>query len=255
MKRDFILKSISFVFMLAVCEAAPAQGFLKKLGKTAKTVTSVASEVVESTPTSDQSDEDTVKATPIAWDSIPTYHAAKVYQTDESGNRLKNSDGTDIYKVLLVDQYGNIRSAEAVEAQHNRIKKQINAIWAKIGTGAASGAVSGLLSGKGLKGAAVGAGAGVAVGLMASIGNISNVKKERKNVKEQEKLIAAYQENFTDDGDLKNASVDPDKIEDLGLKSDNDLTMTAEKVKSELASESFKNADNSILDTLDGLDV
>ena len=66
-------------------------------------------------------------------------------------------------------------------------------------------------------------------------------------------MFAAYEKNFTEEGDLKDATVDPSKIEDLGLKEDNCLSMTAEDVKKELASASFNDASNSVLDDLDSI--
>ena len=98
-----------------------------------------------------------------------------------------------------------------------------------------------------------GAAGGALTGAFASLGNISNIKKERKSLKQQEKLLAAYAQNFTDEGTPIDASVDPDKIGDLELKSDNTLTMTAAEVKDELASSDFSNADNSIFDDLDSV--
>lgn len=254
MKKTMILKSLLLVVMMGVCGSASAQGFLKKVGKLAKSAAETTATVAQPlTSTANALAESADGKQTFSWDSIPVYHAQKVYEVDASGNKVKNADGTDKYKVLLVDQFGNKRSITAVKAQHERIKKQLGIIWKNVGVGAGIGAASQLLSGGGLKGAAVGAASGALTGAFASLGNISEVKKERKSLKEQEKLFAAYEKNFTEEGDLKDATVDPSKIEDLGLKEDNCLSMTAEDVKKELASASFNDASNSVLDDLDSI--
>ena len=254
MKKHVIIKSLLMVVMLCVCSGASAQGFLKKLGKAANKAADVTSTVTSSTQTVANGLTTNADGTQtFAWDSIPVYHAAKIYQVDASCAKMKNADGTDIYKVLLVDQFGNKRSASAVKAQHQRINKQIGIVLKNIGVGAGMGAASQLLSGGGLKNAAVGAASGALTGALASLGNISNIKNERKSLKQQEKLLAAYEKNFTEEGDLKNAEVDPSKIDDLGLKEDNSLSMTAADVKKELADASFNDASNSVLDDFDAI--
>lgn len=254
MKKQTILESLLLLVMMGLCSSVSAQGFLKKLSKGAKKAAETTTEVAQSTTsTANSLAESTDGTQTFSWDSIPVYHAAKVYQVDASGNKVKNADGTDKYKVILVDQFGNMRSLAAVKAQHQRIKKQIGIIWKNVGVGAGIGAATSLLSGGGLKEAAVGAAGGALTGAFASLGNISNIKKERSSLKAQEKLLAAYEKNFTEEGDLKNAKVDPSKIEDLGLKEDNSLSMTAEDVKKELADASFNDSSSSILDDLDSI--
>lgn len=258
MKKTIFVKALFVIALFSVCGSASAQGFLKKLGKAAKKMAENTTEVATTTDNSTPSLASALTTNAdgsqtFSWDSIPQYHAEKVYLTDEQGNKINNTDGTPSYRVFLVDQFGNKRSKSAVEAQHKRIKAQIGQIWAKVGTGAAAGALGGILGGGGLKGAVTGAAGGALTGVFASLGNISNIKKERKSLKQQEKLLEAYAKNFTDEGTPIDASVDPDKIGDLELKSDNTLTMTAAEVKEELASSDFSNADNSIFDDLDSV--
>lgn len=259
MRKNILFKTMLLLAMIMVANSnAQAQGFLKKLGNSVLSATKALSETSTTTDTNSStvsnsltSNADSTKT--LSWDSIPSYEAKKVYLTDDNGVRLKNEDGTDQYKILLVDQFGNIRSQEVVDAQHARIKKTINAIWTKIGVGAAAGALGGIMSGGSVTDAAVGAAGGAAVGAIASLGDMSNLKKMRKELKQQDKMLEEYKDNITDEGDLKDASVDPSKLKDLGLKEDNSLTMTASKVKEEFDSSSFKNADNSILDDLDNI--
>lgn len=253
MRKSVLLKAVFVMALVSVSGSASAQGFLKKLGKVAKqaTTTATTDDASSSTPIDELTSTSTEDVKTIAWDSIPNYKVVKINITDENNVPIKTAVGTDSFKILLSDQFGNLRSMEVVEAQHKQLKDQINAIWSKVGVGAASGALTGLVSGKGLKGAAIGAGAGAFTGVLASLGNISNVKKMRKDIKAQDKALEAYEQNITEEGDLKDASVDPTKIKDLGLdKDENNLSMTASKLKAELSSAEYNNADNAQLDQL-----
>ena len=156
--------------------------------------------------------------------------------TDENGNPVLLEDGTQDYRVLLVDQFGNKRSAQSVKAQIDIINQRVLAILAKVGLGAGIGALQ-----NGLSGAAVGAG----MGALASIDDISMAKKQKKSLKQQKILLAEYQKNFTEEGKPINAKVDPTKLEGLDLKEDNALSMTASDIKKELESEDFNSTDTS----------
>lgn len=156
--------------------------------------------------------------------------------TDENGNPVLLEDGTQDYRVLLVDQFGNKRSAQSVKAQIDIINQRVLAILAKVGLGAGIGALQ-----NGLSGAAVGAG----MGALASIDDISMAKKQKKSLKQQKILLAEYQKNFTEEGKPINAKVDPTKLEGLDLKEDNALSMTAADIKKELESEDFNSTDTS----------
>jgi gas vesicle protein len=175
---------------------------------------------------------------------IPVYTAKKVNVTDLKGNQLKNEDGTPITRVFLVDQFGNIRSAEAVKEQHKKINKAIGRILLKVGGGAALGVAGGLLASKGkASGGVIGGVAGAAAGLALSAKDIKQAKAQKKSLKQQEELIAKYQENFTSEGTPVNASVDVSKIEGLDIREG--VSMTAEALKTELQSESFNSSDES----------
>ena len=144
MKKTIFVKALFVIALFSVCGSASAQGFLKKLGKAAKKMAENTTEVATTTDNSTPSLASALTTNAdgsqtFSWDSIPQYHAEKVYLTDEQGNKINNTDGTPSYRVFLVDQFGNKRSKSAVEAQHKRIKTQIGQIWAKVGTGAVAG--------------------------------------------------------------------------------------------------------------------
>lgn len=211
-----------------------AQGFLKKLSKSAEQLTS----------STDTASTDTAAVKPLKWDKIPVYHAEKRVVTDAKGNPMKNEDGTPMIRVLLVDQFNNVRSPEAVKEQHKKINKAVGRILLKVGGGAALGVAGGLLAGKGkAKGALIGGAVGAAAGLALSAKDIKEAKAQKKSLKQQEELIAKYQENFTSEGTPINASVDVAKIE--GLDISEGVSMTAESLKNELSSESFNSSDDS----------
>ena len=64
---------------------------------------------------------------------VPVYHAEKIVKLDEAGNQMKNDDGTLQYRVFLVDQFGNIRSAEAVKKQQAKVRKLVATVVGKVG--------------------------------------------------------------------------------------------------------------------------
>ena len=251
MKTTTIVKVVTVTSILLVNNLSVNAQFFKKLGKaiekTAKTVESTAnaldevSKSADATPSTASSltDGGTAAASDsvsIAWDKIPVFSAKRVNMTDENGNPVLLEDGTQDYRVLLVDQFGNKRSAQSGKAQIDIINQRVLAILAKVGLGAGIGALQ-----NGLSGAAVGAG----MGALASIDDISMAKKQKKSLKQQKILLAEYQKNFTEEGKPINAKVDPTKLEGLDLKEDNALSMTAADIKKELESEDFNSTDTS----------
>lgn len=255
MKTTTIVKVVTVASLLFVSNQSANAQFFKKLGKaiekTAKTVESTAnaldevSKAADATPSTASSLTDSGTAASdsvsIAWDKIPVFSAKRVNMTDENGNPVLLEDGTQDYRVLLVDQFGNKRSAQSVKAQIDIINQRVLAILAKVGLGAGIGALQ-----NGLSGAAVGAG----MGALASIDDISMAKKQKKSLKQQKILLAEYQKNFTEEGKPINAKVDPTKLEGLDLKEDNALSMTAADIKKELESEDFNSTDTSAWDNI-----
>jgi hypothetical protein len=235
--RNLVFRLMAIIaFSVLTSNQVSAQGFLKKLKKTAESVVSTDSTKSEGT--------DTAEVKPLKWDKIPVYHAEKRVVTDAAGQPLKNDDGSPMVRVLLVDQNNNVRSAEAVNEQHKKINKAITRILLKVGAGAAVGVAGGLLASKGkASGGIIGGVAGAAAGLALSAKDIKAAKAQKKSLKEQEELIAKYQENFTSEGTPINASVNVDKID--GLEINEGVSMTAEALKKEVSSESFNSSDDS----------
>lgn len=215
MKNLFIKSMVVCAMMMSVNQVS-AQGFLKKLTKNLSKTTSTASDT--STNASSEA-SDTASVKPLKWDQIPVYHAEKRPVTSANGTVLTNDDGTPMYRVLLVDQFGNIRSAEAVKEQNKKINKAVGNILLKVGGGAA----------------------GAAAGLALSAKDIKAAKAQKKSLKQQEELLAKYQENFTSEGTPINASVDVTKIE--GLEITEGVSMTAESLKNTMESETFNSSD------------
>ena len=235
--KNLFVKSLAVLALMAMSTSqVSAQGFLKKLTKSAEKVTS-------STP-ADTASTDTAAVKPLKWDMIPVYHAEKRTVTGSDGKPLLNEDGTPMVRVLLVDQFNNVRSPEAVKEQHKKLNKAIGNILLKVGAGAAVGVAGGLLASKGKgSGALIGGAAGAVAGLALSAKDIKAAKAQKKSLKQQEELIAKYQANFTNEGTPINASVDVEKIE--GLEISEGVSMTAEALKTELESASFNSSDES----------
>jgi len=235
MKKN-VINFVAIVALLFLASSSvSAQGFLKKLTKKAEQLTSTSA---------DSANTDTASVKPLKWDKIPIYHAEKRAVTNADGTPMKNEDGTPMYRVLLVDQFNNVRSAEAVKEQHKKLNKAIGNILLKVGGGAALGVAGGLLASKGkASGGVIGGVAGAAAGLALSAKDIKQAKAQKKSLKQQEELIAKYQENFTSEGTPVNASVDVSKIEGLDIREG--VSMTAEALKTELQGESFNSSDDS----------
>jgi gas vesicle protein len=244
--KNLFFKCLAICALMAVC-ATPmsAQSFLKKLSKAADKVTSTDEQVTSTvSEVTGQSSDTAAAVKPLKWDNIPVYHVEKRVLTFEDGTPKKNSDGSPMVRVLLVDQFNNIRSAEAVNEQHKKLNKAITNILLKVGGGAAIGVAGGLLASKGkASGALIGGATGAAAGLVFSAKDIKAAKAQKKSLKQQEELIAKYQENFTSEGTPINASVDVSKID--GLEITEGVSMTAESLKSVMASESFNSSDDS----------
>lgn len=196
---------------------------------------------------------DTTKAAKdIKWNDIPVYTAQKVLVTDEAGNPVLNEDGTQQYRVFLVDQFGNKRSKEAVKAQQAKLNKAIGNILLSTGVGAGVGAAAGRTIGKELgsktAGTILGALAGAVIGVTSSKSDIEMAKKQRASLKQQKALLEAYAKTFSDEGKPVDAKVDLSQVEGLDLKEDNTLTMAAADIKKELESSDFSTTDDSAFD-------
>ena len=128
--RNLFFKCLAICALMVVCSnQVSAQGFLKKLAKAADKVTSTADKVTSTVSEVTGESSDTAAAVkPLKWDSIPVYHVEKRVLTFEDGTPKKNSDGSPMVRVLLVDQFNNIRSAEAVKEQHKKLNKAITNI-------------------------------------------------------------------------------------------------------------------------------
>lgn len=248
--KTLFTKIVLATMLFGFCGTASAQKWLQKLEKATEKVSTVTDNLATAADSAIVASDADV----FCWDSIPQYHAEKILLTDEEGNVIKNEDGTDCYRVFLVDQYGNKRSTSAVEAQQKQLRGQIGQITKKVGKGAAVGAFAKIASGKSSKSdIAKGAVTGALTGALASLGNMENVKNISSSLKEQKALVEAYSQNFTEEGEPVDASVDPESIEDLGLKDTTTLSQTAASVQAELESEEFNNASNDLLDNLDSI--
>lgn len=206
---------------MCVGSQASAQGFLNKLKKATDKVTETVSSVTGSSDAA--ADTATVK---IQWDKLPEYKAELVYLLDSiSGDTLRNEDGTAQFRVVLRDQFGNLRTPATVKAQQKIVNDAVASILIKVGSGALIGGLT-----KGGKGAAIGAGAGA----VASAGDIAQATKWKKVLKQQEKLLEAYNENFTEEGKPKDASMDPTQIGDLSLNKAQAKSQSAYTVMAEM---------------------
>lgn len=217
MKR-LLLELTLCIAVTGMVQTVSAQSFLKKLTKTAESLTT------EQKSDTGTSATDTV-SNKIKESDLPVYSIQKVYETDEQGNRLKEEDGTDKWRAFLVDKNGNKVSAESVVAQSKQINDAIIKIAAKVGVGAGIGA----LTGKG-KGALI----GVAAGLGLSVPDIILVIKLKKNAIKQKKALDVYRQSFDDEGNPIAAKLDKETIKALDISEENSTSETTAKIKEDI---------------------
>lgn len=213
MKR-LILKSVCALALMAFCvTGASAQGFLKKLKKAAETVTGTTEAVADTAATAP---EDSI-STKDFLANLPTYTEYKVIETDANGDTLRNEDGTVRYTYRIVDQNGKVCDTETAKKQLAAALKSGGAILLKLGVGAAAGALTAKAAGGSKKKAWLGAGIGAATGLLASAGDIKEIKKQMKLRKELLRMLNKYQKTFSDEGLPLDANADLSDYEDCEI--------------------------------------
>lgn len=252
MKINTLFKLMLFVSFFTLAHQVEAQSWLKKLNKSIdkglRAVDKGLNDVEKGLDSADKALNNPAPATKdstqtqksIKWDSIPVYTMAKVNEVDADGKPLLNEDGTQKFRVFLKDQFGNIRSAEAVKAQQKKLWTAIGNITAKVGIGA--------LAGGALEGDVEGAAKGAAVGAVASLQDIEMAIRQKKSLNQQKILLKEYQNKFNEEGFPKDAKVDLSKYKDFGLTEENTLTKSSEEIKTMCNSGEFNTTDDSAWD-------
>lgn len=258
--KTFVYKWLFTLLLLGTSViSADAQGLLSKVSKALTKVTDTSKTTTSSSLAGGDgiAENDSITAegdsTSIDWDAIPIYHLQIINETNDDGTPRLNPDGTPVTRVLLVDQFGNYRSQEAVEAQRKALKKYINQIIAKVGGGAALGAVTGLISGgkkNKIGAAAIGAGAGAVAGALLSLGDIKRARAMNKSLKEQDKLMEVYRKNFTNEGEKVDAAANIDAIDGLTLDKESAVSKTASEIKDLVESNTFNTPEAGIWDSI-----
>lgn len=240
MQRKTFLKTVMLLalFMVGTTQLS-AQGFLKKLQKTAATV---GNTLVSDGATAEAS-ADTTAAKKVNWDKLPQYSAYMMFETDSiTGDTVKYEDGTMKYYVILMDQFGNRRTPETVKSQQKIVNDAVTAILVKVGSGALMGGLSG-----GLEGAAKGA----AVGAVASSYDIKQATQWKKVLRKQKKLLESYEENYTSEGLPKDSSVSPESIPDLNFDKANITSANTKEIKEQLDKMSDEEISDDIWESLE----
>lgn len=178
----------------------------------------------------------------IQWAEVPVYSAQKVVELDADGKPVLNEDGTEAYRVFLIDQNGNKRSREAVEAQVKQINDAVLRITAKVG----APVVIGILSGK--KDVAI---IGGLTGGLLSIGDIVSAWKLKLSLNKQKKLIKSYSKSFNEEGKPIDATVDAKTLSDLGITESNTVSQSTSDLMKELTDEGYNKNSVGALDDFD----
>lgn len=212
--KSLFLKCACAVALMAFCvTGASAQGFLKKLKKAADTVTGMTETMADTTATAP---EDSV-STKEYLSNLPSYRVVQMIETGEDGDTLRNEDGTIQYKYLVYDQNNKVCDANTAKKHLASALKSGGAILLKMGAGAAAGALTAKAAGGSKKKAWLGAGIGAATGLLASAGDIKEIKKQMKLRRGYLKAIEAYQKTFNDEGFPLDANADLSDYEDCEI--------------------------------------
>lgn len=178
----------------------------------------------------------------IKWADVPVYSAVKVNETDAAGNKILNEDGTEAYRVFLVDQNGNKRSKDAVDAQITQVNNAVLRITAKVG----APLLIGILSGK--KDVTI---IGTLTGGLLSIGDIVSAYKLKMSLNKQKKLIKEYSKAFNEEGKPIAASVDAKILSDLGITEASTVSQTTADLMKELDAEGYNKNSVAALDDID----
>ncbi len=246
MKKNTLVKLLIAISLLTFSCNAEAQGFLKKLSKAVDKGLNAVDKGLDAADkgldaadkalnaTSTTSSDSTKK---IKWEAIPIYKPQKISIVDTNGQPVINEDGTQKFRMVLVDQFGKERSQTAVKEQNKKLWSAVGAIAGKVGIGAIAG---GALKGD-LKGAAVGA----ATGALASADDIKMAVAMKKTLKQQKKLLEQMGKDFNEEGEPKDAKVDTSSYKDYGLTEDNTVSKTAEELKTLIDSPEYNSTDDS----------
>ncbi len=233
MKRSILLKSVVVALaMILGTSTVSAQKFLNKVKKAAEVVTGT-----EQTTSDDQQSEEELKKEVEKAIKPVNFEVMKVNIVDENGNQVKNEDGTDKYVYKLKGNDGKLYDLTVAKKYVTDSWKAVGSILAKVGINAAKGAIAGgVLSGG--KGAAVGAGTNAAASLLETLltgDEIKQIKANRETLKNVRKLLAEYEQTFTEEGLPREASVDMSKWDDCEA-----ISMTGAKMKEELEERAAK---------------
>ncbi len=232
--KTTLLASMLMLTFVSVPVDMSAQKFLNKLKDKVKNITGDS-----------QEQTDTITATrTIDFSKAPIYEVVTVCKVDAKGNKMLNADGTQMVEYRLRDQFGNYASEETVKAQHAAIKKSGNEVMKKIGITTIVSVIDGLKNGTLLQSAIVGSVAGVAI----SASDLKAIYEQKKSLKQQNKLLAAYSKTFTSEGTVKDASVDLTNVEGIDFTKGEPITMKESELKKIIESEAFNSTDTSAWD-------
>ena len=202
--KKLLFKGLVLLTILSFStEDVTAQGFLKKLKKSAESVLSNKAESEQPGDSIDVKD---------LLNNVPVYQVSKVIFTDKDGKELINEDGSVKYAFFVVDSItGKVCTVNHAKKIVNARLKEVGKVLGKIGGGALIG---GLASGD-VKGALVGAGAGAAQSF--ADGDFKRINTLSKSLKRYNDVLEDYEKTFTDVGTPKDANVNLNDYKDCPI--------------------------------------
>lgn len=232
--KSLVFKCIAVAMILSLCTTdVMAQGFLKKLKKSVENVSSAVGVGSKDETPSEDAAADSISTEKLLND-VPSFTVHPVVEiSSETGDTLKNEDGTIKMRYLVIDKDNKVCDADVAKRMVDSRLKSYATILAKVGGGALLGGATALLAGKkkdALKGAAIGAAAGLAL----SANNIKKIKSLNKNLKAYKKTIEVYQETFTEEGTPKDASINLADVDGENFTANEVLSKTSAEIKDEI---------------------
>lgn len=232
--KNLVFKCIAAAIILSFCTTdVMAQGFLKKLKKSVENVSSAVGLDSQKEASAEDLAADSISAEKLLND-VPAFTVNPVVEiSSETGDTLRNEDGTVKMRYLVIDKNNHVCDADVAKRMVNARLNSYATILAKVGGGALLGGATAFLTGNkkdALKGAAIGAAAGLAL----SANNIKKIKELNKTLKAYKKTIEVYQDTFTEEGTPKDANINLADVEGIDFTQGEVLSKTSAEIKDEL---------------------
>lgn len=180
------MKLMACMALMAFATQVNAQGWLKKANEAVDKTTRAIDKGIQN---ADQQVENIDEVDSTLY--LPQFKVTKVVVTDKDGKELVAADGSKMVRYLLVDENGEVRSAKHLFVQAKQAAISVEKIIKNI-------------KNKGWKYA------------LTHAKELKKLAMLTANFIDQQNMLKAYKKNFSEDGIMKDATVDLTKVKGLG---------------------------------------